>query len=48
MKTREELVKAMEDAWVIFWDAFDVSENAAWADYVAAKYDLIEFDKENT
>ena len=45
---REELVKAMEDAWVIFWDAFDVSENAAWADYVAAKAALIEFDKENT
>jgi len=51
MKTREELVKAVEDAWAdgAAWNAApdaDKARIAAWGVWRDAKKALIEFDKE--
>lgn len=51
MSTREELVRAVEDAEVVVV-AWDAGWDAGWADalnvYTDAKAALIAYDKENT
>ncbi len=47
MKTREELVKAAEDARAAARAAADADRAAAWDHYLAAADALSAYDKEN-